>query len=213
MAAERLPGFRGRSEERARLDGLLADVRKGQSAVLVIRGEAGLGKTALLRYVAGQAADFRIARLAGIESEMELAYAGLHQLCTPMLERMDVLPEPQQAAVNVALGLASGDPPDRFLVALGTLGLLAAVADERPLLCLVDDFQWLDDASARLLGFLARRLLAEPVALVFAVREPGDEQPLGGLPELPLRGLGEQDARALLETVIPGRIDERVRDR
>src|SRR6516164_3224090 len=213
MAAERPPGFLGRSSECALLDRLLEDVRRGQSSVLVIRGEAGVGKTALLRYAAEQASGFRVAQLAGVESEMELAYAGLHQLCAPVLSQLDVLPEPQQVALRVALGLASGDPPDPFLVALGTLGLMSAVAGERPLLCVVDDLQWLDDASAAVLGVGARRLLAEPVALVFAVREPGDEHRLAGLPELPLRGLDDADARALLETAIPGRIDERVRAR
>ena len=213
MAAERLPGFRDRSSERALLDRLLEDARRGQSGVLVIRGEAGVGKTALLRYAIEQASGFRVDQVAGVESEMELAYAGLHQFCTPMLDQLDALPEPQQVAFRVALGLSSGDPPDRFLVALAVLGLMSAVAEERPLLCVVDDLQWLDDASARVLGFVARRLLAEPVALVFAVREPTGEYQLVGLPELPLRGLDDIDARALLETVIPGRIDERVRAR
>jgi len=213
MAAERQPGLRGRSSERARLDQVLDEVRGGHSAVLVIRGEAGVGKTALLRYAAEQASGFRVAQIGGVESEMELAYAGLHQLCTPMLDRLGALPEPQQVALAVALGRASGDPPDRFLVALATLGLIAAVAEEQPLLCAVDDLQWLDDASARVLGFVARRLLAESVAVVFAAREPSGEHQLVGLPELPLRGLDEVDARALLETVVPGRIDERVRDR
>ena len=213
MAAERPPGFLGRPVECALLDRLLEDVRRGHSSVLVIRGEAGVGKTALLRYAAEQASGFRVAQLAGVESEMELAYAGLHQLCAPVLGQLDVLPEPQQVALRVALGLASGDPPDPFLVALGTLGLMSAVAGERPLLCVVDDLQWLDDASAAVLGFVARRLLAEPVALVFAVREPDDEHRLAGVPELPLRGLDDAGARALLATVIPGRIDARVRDR
>jgi DNA-binding CsgD family transcriptional regulator len=213
MAAERLREFRGRSSERALLDRLVADVRGGQSAVLVIRGEAGVGKTALLRYATELAADFRVAQTAGVESEMELAYAGLHQLCAPMLDRLDVVAEPQQVAITVALGLAAGHPPDRFLVALATLGLMSAIAEERPLMCVVDDLQWLDDASARVLGFVARRLLAEPVALVFTVREPSAKHEMVGLPELPLRGLDDVDARALLETVIPGRIDERVRDR
>jgi DNA-binding CsgD family transcriptional regulator len=192
---------------------MLDEVRAGHSVVLVIRGEAGVGKTALLRYAAEQASGFRVAQIAGVESEIELAYAALHQLCTPILGRLDVLPEPQQLALRVALGLASGDPPDRFLVALAALGLMAATAEEQPLFCVVDDLQWLDDASARVLGFVARRLLAESVALAFAVREPSGEHQLVGLPELPLRGLEEIDARALLETVVPGRIDERVRDR
>jgi DNA-binding CsgD family transcriptional regulator len=213
MGAEPVPGFRGRSGERARLDQLVEDARSGQSAVLVIRGEAGVGKTALLRYAMQQASGFRVAQIAGAESEMELAYAGLHQLCTPMLDRLDVLPEPQRMALRIALGLSSGEPPDRFLVALATLGLMSAVADEQPLFCVVDDLQWLDDASARVLGFVARRLLAEPVALVFAVREQTGEHQLVGLPELPLQGLDDADARALLAAVIPGRIEDRVRDR
>jgi DNA-binding CsgD family transcriptional regulator len=211
MAAQ--PELRGRTSERERLDRLLAGVRSGHSGVLVVRGEAGIGKTALLRQAAQHASGFRVAQIAGVESEMELPYAALHQLCSPLLDALGSLPEPQQLALNVALGLASGEPPDRFLVALATLGLLSATAEERPLLCIVDDFHWLDEASARALGFVARRLLAEPVALVLAVREPSADQRLAGLPELRLRGLGEADARALLETVVPGRIDERIRDR
>jgi DNA-binding CsgD family transcriptional regulator len=213
MAARRPPVLLGRAGERQLLDRLLENVRGGQSAVLVIRGEAGVGKTALLQHCAQQASGFRVARVAGVESEMELPFAGLHQLCAPMLDRIGALPEPQQAALGVALGLASGAAPDRFLVALAALTLLAEVAGERPLLCFVDDAQWLDAASAQVLGFVARRLLAESVAIVFAVREPSDELELAGLPELALRGLSDKDARALLATVIPGRLDERVRDR
>jgi predicted ATPase len=145
------PELRGRSSECARLDGLLEAARTGHSAVLVIRGEAGVGKTALLRYAVERASRLRVAEIAGAESQMELAYAGLHQLCTPMLARLDVLPEPQRVALGVVFGLASGDPPDRFLVALAALGLISAAAEERPLLCVVDDLQWLDDASARVL--------------------------------------------------------------
>ena len=204
MAAQRPPGFRGRTSEREVLDRLLETVRGGQSAVLVIRGEAGVGKTALLRYAARQASGFRIAQIAGVESEMELPFAGLHQLCAPMLGQLEALPEPQQVALSVALGLSSGDAPDRFLVALAALSLLAEVAEERPLVCFVDDAQWLDGASGQVLGFVARRLLAESVAMVFAVREPSDERELVGLPELPLGGLAEEDARALLATVDPG---------
>jgi DNA-binding CsgD family transcriptional regulator len=213
MAAQRPPAFRGRSTEREVLDRLLESARDGRSAVLVIRGEAGVGKTALLRYAAREASDFRIAQVTGVESEMELAYAALHQLCVPMIDRLDGLAAPQQVALNVALGLAVGDPPDRFLVSLATLSLMAAIAEERPLLCFVDDLQWLDQASAQVFAFVARRLLAEPVALVFAVREPSDGPQLVDLPELRLEGLDEEDARALLATVIPGPIDERVRDR
>ena len=196
MANQRLPAFRGRAEEREVLDRLLEDVRGGQSRALVIRGEAGVGKTALLRYAARQAAGFRVVQVAGVESEMELPYAGLHQLCAPMLTQVDALPEPQQAALRVAFGLTSGEAPDRFLVALATLGLLAHFAEERPLLAFVDDAQWLDGASGQVLGFVARRLLAESVAIVFAVREGSDEGQLVGLPEMSLDGLPDEDARA-----------------
>src|SRR4051794_9893695 len=138
--------LRGRSSERAALDRLLDDARAGRSGVLVLRGEAGMGKTALLRHAADQAAAFRIASLHGVESEMELAYAGLHQLCAPLLARLNALPEPQQEALRIALGLAAGAAPERFLVGLATLSLLAEVAEEQPLLCVVDDFQWLAPA-------------------------------------------------------------------
>jgi DNA-binding CsgD family transcriptional regulator len=206
-------GFQDRLTEREALDGLLHEARNGRSAVLVVRGEAGVGKSALLQHAAREASGFRVAQIAGVESEMELPFAGLHQLCAPMLAKLDRLPAPQQRALRVAMGLASGDPPDRFLVALGALTLLAEVANKRPLLCLVDDAQWLDGASRQVLGFVARRLLAESVALVFAVREPTADPALVGLPELLLAGLDEADSRSLLATVIPGRIDERVRDR
>jgi DNA-binding CsgD family transcriptional regulator len=208
-----MPPIRGRSAERERLDRLLESARSGRSAVLVIRGEAGVGKTALLRHAAARASGFRVAQITGVESEMELAYAAVHQLCAPMLDRLHGLPQPQQVALNVALGLAGGEAPDRFLVALAALSLLSEAAEERPLLCVVDDFQWLDDASAQVLGFVARRLLAEPVALLFAVREPSTEHRLADVPELRLGGLGEEDSRALLASVVPGRIDERVRER
>src|SRR5215211_1940799 len=181
MAVQGPPAFRGRAGERALLAALLQDLRGGQSAVLVVRGEAGVGKTALLRHCTRDAADLRVARIAGVESEMELPYAGLHQLCAPMLDRLGALPEPQREALRVALGLASGEAPDRFLVALATLTLLAEAAAERPLLGVVDDAQWLDGASAQILGFVARRLLAESVALVFAVRDPAEPRALAGL--------------------------------
>ena len=212
-ATQRPPAFRGRSSECQALDRLLADARGSRSGVLVIRGEAGIGKTALMRYAADRASGFRVAQIAGVESEMELPFAGLHQLCAPLLARLDALPGPQQEALRVALGVASGAAPDRFLVGLATLSLLAEVAEEQPLLCLVDDLQWLDGASGQVLGFVARRLLAEPVAIVFAVREPTDERGLSGLPELRLEGLDHEDARALLATVVPGRVDDRVRER
>ncbi len=212
-AAPRPPAFRGRSSERRTLDRLLDATREGRSGALVIRGEAGVGKTALLQYAAGQAAGFRILQIAGVESEMELPFAGLHQLSRPLLDRVGALPPPQQDALRVSFGLAAGAAPDRFLVGLATLTLLAEVAETQPLLCVVDDLQWLDDASAQVLGFVARRMLAEPVAIVFVEREPGGRRQLGGLPELRLDGLGHADASALLATVVAGRLDEHVRER
>src|SRR3954470_21459093 len=203
----------GRASEREVLDRLLANVRGGQSGILVIRGEAGIGKTALLRYAAGHAPGFGAVQIAGAQAEIELPFAGIQQLCTPMLDRLDALPGPQRDALNVALGLASGDVPERFLVGLAVLGLLSAEAEGRPLLCLVDDAQWLDAASGMILGFVARRLLAESVAMVVAVREPNRRHDFDGLPELQLDGLAEEDAHTLLRRVVPGRIDDRVRDR
>ena len=203
----------GRLSEREALDRLLDDVRQGHSAVLVLRGEAGIGKTSLLRYAIGKATDSRVDHIAGIEAEMELPFAGVHQLCAPHLDRIGALPQPQQVALSVALGLAAGEAPDRFLVGLAALSLLSDVAAERPLLCVVDDAQWLDHASAQVLGFVARRLVAESVAMIFAVREPSLNPELAGLPVLPVGGLNDEDARALLARVIPGRLDERVRDR
>src|SRR4051794_10414739 len=213
MAVQRPPAFLGRSGERDVLDRLLETARGGQSAVLLIRGEAGIGKTALVRYAARRAAGFRVAQIAGVEAEMELPFAGLHHLCAPMLAQLDALPDPQQNALRVSFGLSSGDAPDRFLVALAALTLFAEVAEERPLLCLVDDAQWLDAATSQVLGFVARRLLAESVAIVLTVRKPSHERELADLPELSLRGLQDDDARALLSSVIPGRLDDRVRDR
>jgi DNA-binding CsgD family transcriptional regulator len=213
MATHRGHVLRGRAAERELLDRLLDDVRRGQSAALVVCGEAGVGKTALLQYCARQASGFRVARAAGVETEMELPFAGLHRLCAPMLDRVDGLPEPQRVALRVAFGLAPGAAPERFLIALAALSLLAEVAAERPLLCLVEDAQWLDGASAQVLGFVARRLLAESVAIVFAQREPTEGRALAGLPELVLGGLELEDARALLATVVPGRLDDRIRDR
>jgi DNA-binding CsgD family transcriptional regulator len=213
MAATLASGFLDRTSEREALDGLLANVRGGQSTILVIRGEAGIGKTALLRYAARQASGFRVAQVTGVEAEMELPFAGIHQLCAPLLDQLDALPQPQQDALNVALGLASGDVPDRFLVGLAVLGLLSAAAEERPLLCLVEDGHWLDAASGMVLGFVARRLLAESVAIVVAVREPNTRHDFDGLPEMLLRGLAEEDARTLLIRAVPGRLDDRVRDR
>jgi DNA-binding CsgD family transcriptional regulator len=172
-----------------------------------------VGKSALLEYVAGKASGCRVARAAGVQSEMELAFSGLGQLCAPMLYRIDRLPEPQRDALRTAFGLAGGAAPDRFLVGLAVLGLISDTADEEPLVCLVDDAQWLDQASAQALAFVARRLVAESVALIFAVREPSDEQNFAGLPQLVVGGLDDDDARALLASVIRWPLDEQVRDR
>src|SRR3954454_22847599 len=201
-------GFVGRTSECRRLDGMLAQARDGHSAVLVDRGEPGIGKTALLRYAARQASGLRIAEVEGVEAEMELPFAAIHQLCAPMLGGLEALAEPQQDSLRVALGMTSGDPPDRFLVAGAVLNLLAATAEARPLLCLVDDAQWLDAASVQALGFVARRLVAEPVAMLFSLREPTTTRALDGLPELSLEGLDEPDARALLSNAAPGRLDD-----
>jgi DNA-binding CsgD family transcriptional regulator len=203
--------LRGRRREAEVLDRLIDAVRAGDGHALVVRGEPGVGKTALLDYLAEHASGCRMARAAGIESEMELAYAGLHQLLTPMLGRLERLPGPQGAALRTAFGLGTGSAPDRFLVGLATLSLLSDAAEEHPLVCLVDDAQWLDRASAQVLGFTARRLVAEPAGLVFAARVPGDE--LAGLPELVVEGLQEGDARELLEAGLTGPLDTRVRDR
>jgi DNA-binding CsgD family transcriptional regulator len=213
MASTTASGFLDRNSEREVLDTLLGHVREGESAVLVIRGEAGIGKTALLRYSARHASGFRVVQVTGVEAEMELPFAGIHQLCAPLLDQLGGLPQPQQDALNVALGLASGDVPDRFVVGLAVLGVLSAAADERPLLCLVEDSQWLDDASGTILGFIARRLLAESVAFVVTVREPTARADFSGLPELVLRGLPEEHARTLLGGAVPGPLDDHVRDR
>ena len=204
MLLDRLP-------ERAALSQLLDGARAGRSGVLVLRGEPGVGKTALLEYAVESAAGLRVVRVAGVESEMELAFAALQQLCAPMLDKLAGLPDPQRAALGVAFGLSTGAAPDRFLVGLAALSLLSEVAERQPLLCVIDDAQWLDQASALVLAFVARRLLAEPVALVFATHEPGEE--FRGLPELLVEGLGDSAARELLASVIPGPLDERVRDR
>jgi DNA-binding CsgD family transcriptional regulator len=204
-------GLTGRRAECGVLDRLVEAVRAGESRVLVVHGEPGVGKTALLEYAIESAAGLRVARVAGVESEMELAFAALQQLCAPMLDKLAGLPDPQRAALGVAFGLETGAAPDRFVVGLAALSLLSAAAEQQPLLCVVDDAQWLDRASALVLAFVARRLLAEPVAVVFAANEPGEE--LRGLPELVVGGLGEGDARELLGSVLGGPLDERVRDR
>jgi len=203
-------GLTDRRSERETLDRLVQAVQGGQSRALVIRGDPGVGKTVLLDYLAGQGQGCRVARAVGMQTEMELAFAGLHQLCAPMLNGAGHLPAPQQEALRTAFGLAAGPPPDRFLVGLAVLSLLSEVAAERPLICLIDDEQWLDQASAQALGFAARRLAADPVGLVFAAREPGRE--LAGLPELEVEGLQESDARALLDSALAGPLDDRIRD-
>jgi DNA-binding CsgD family transcriptional regulator len=203
--------LRGRRRELDVLDQFLDAVRGGEGRALVVRGEPGVGKTALLEYLADHASGCRVARVAGVESEMELAFSGVHQLLTPMLDRLERLPGPQREAVRTALGLSSGSAPDRFLVGVATLSLLAEVAEEHPLICLVDDAQWLDSASAHVMAFVARRLVAESVGLVFAARVPGDE--LARLPELVVEGLREADAQELLAAALSGPLDARVRDR
>ena len=182
-------GLRGRRKECETLDRLLTGVRDGQSQVLVLRGEAGAGKTALLEYLQERASGCRVARAAGVESEMEIAFAGLHQLCAPLLSSVERLPGPQRDALSTAFGLSAGEAPDRFLVGVAALGLLSEVAEEAPFVCLVDDAQWLDRASAQALAFVARRLLAESVALVLVVRDPSDDHELVDLPEMVVRGL------------------------
>src|SRR3954454_14137517 len=203
--------LRGRQDECAVLDRLLDDGRSGRSGVLVVRGDAGVGKTALLDYAIESASGFRIARAVGVESEMELAFAALQQLCAPVLDRLDRLPGPQRDALGVAFGLRAGDAPDRFLVGLAVLSLLAEMSEERPLVCVVDDAQWLDRASAQALVFVARRLLAESIALVLVTRDPGEE--LRGFQELVVEGLRDGDARALLASAEGVPWDERVQER
>src|SRR3984957_1845196 len=204
------PGLRGRIGEAALLDGILVAVREAQSRTLLLRGDAGIGKTALLEQMIENAPDLRVLRAVGVESEMELAFASLHQLCAPMLDRAARLPAPQRTALETVFGFDVGSPPDPLLVGLAVLGLVSEVAGDRPLLCIVDDAQWLDRASAQTLAFVARRLFAEPVALVFAAREPADE--LRDLPELEVGGLREGDARALLKSSLPFLLDDEVRD-
>ena len=207
---DRAAELRGRLDEQGFLDRLIDAVRAGESQALVLSGEAGVGKTALLDYRAEHASGCRVVRATGVQSEMELAFAGLQQLCKPLLDHLDRLPGPQRDALRTALGLSAGPAPDRFLVGLAVLSLLAEVAGERPLVCLVDDQQWLDHASAQILAFVARRLETESLGLVFAARVLGGE--LAGLPELMVGGLREGDARALLDSVLTGPLDERVRD-
>ena len=212
-AAQRSPKFLDRLGERGVLTQLVARVRAAESQVLVLRGEAGCGKTALLMRLPEAAQGCQVVWATGVESEMELAFASLHSLCAPLLGRLERLPEPQRVALSTAFGLSAGPPPERFLVGMAVLSLLADAADEQPLVCIVDDAQWLDRVSSQTLAFVARRLLAERVALVFAVREQGDGQTLAGLPELAIGGLTREDARLLLEAMIRGPLDEQVKAR
>src|SRR6478735_1795140 len=204
------PALVDRRPARDVLDRLVDAVRSGHSRALVLWGEAGVGKTALLDYLAHQARDCRVVRLLGVQSEMELAFAGLHQLCLPFADHVEGLPGPQMTALRTAFGVTDGPPPDRFLVGLAVLSLLSEVARERPLLCIVDDEQWLDRASAQSLGFLARRLAVEPIGIVLASRERDAE--LVGLPDLPVEGLPDEDARALFDATLAAPLDVRVRD-
>ena len=214
---DRFPGpgrqtsLKGRSRECTLLDAFVVAIRQGESRSLVLRGEAGIGKTALLEYLVESTSDVTVVRAVGVESEMELAYASLHQLCAPLLDRLERLPAPQRQALEIVFGLSSGTAPDRFLVGLGVLSLVSDIAEERPLLCVIDDAQWLDQASALTLSFVARRLLAEPVGLVFAAREPGEE--LRHVPHLDVPGLVNGDARALLGSTMRFALDGRVQDR
>jgi DNA-binding CsgD family transcriptional regulator len=204
-------GLRGRGSECAVLEELVAAIRRGEIRSLVLRGEAGIGKTALLEYLIASASDLTVARAVGVQSDMELPYAALHQLCGPLFDRLEKLPVPQRQAIEIVFGLSDGAAPDRFLVGLAVLSLFSEVADQRPLLCVVDDAQWLDQASALTLAFVARRLLAEPIGIVFAAREPGEE--LQHLSELEVHGLRDGEARALLSAAVPFQLDAQVRDR
>jgi DNA-binding CsgD family transcriptional regulator len=208
---QRRPTLRGRTRECALVDGLIADIRQGESRSLVLHGEAGIGKTALLEYLIASASDLTVLRAAGVESEMELAYSGLHQLCVPILDRLEKLPAPQRLALEIAFGVCEGAAPDRFLVALAVLSMLSEASEELPVLCVVDDAQWLDQGSALTLAFVARRLLAEPVGLVFVVREVSDQ--LRQLPSLEVCGLHNGDARALLTSAVQFRLDDQVCER
>ena len=199
-----------RDAERDTLKRLVAAVRAGESRALVVSGEAGVGKTALLDYLAGNASGCRVVRTAGYQSEMELAFAALHQLCAPLLDGLTRLPVPQRDALRIAFGMGSGPAPDRFLVGLAVLNLFSDAAEPQPLICMVDDEQWLDRASAQVLGFVARRLVAESVGMVFAARVPSTD--IAGLSDLTVEGLPEADARALLDSALTGPLDTRVRD-
>lgn len=202
----------GRRREQQILADLLDEARCGHSGVLVIRGEIGIGKTALLSSAVADASDLRVMQISGAESEMELPFAGVQQLCTPLLRFIDRLPDPQQNALQVSFGLRTGEAPDRLLVGLAVLTLLGEASGEGATVCVIDDAQWLDTASLQALAVVARRVIAEPLAMIFAAREPGADRELAGLPELVLHGLGDHDARELLSAIVPGRLNERVRE-
>ena len=208
-----LPGQRvlGRQREREVLGRLLDDARAGRGGVLVLYGEPGMGKTALLDLAVELAGNCKVVRTAGVEGETELPYAALQQLSGPIFGLSERLPDPQREALSVAFGLSAGHAPNPFLVGLAVLGLLVEAANDQPLLCVVDDAQWLDRASARALAFIARRLLADRIALLFAARERSEA--FGGFPEVQIGPLGRRDARALLESVLPTRMDDRVLER
>ncbi|HYJ55658.1 MAG TPA: LuxR family transcriptional regulator [Mycobacterium sp.] len=211
MSSEGQRLLRGRDRECETLRRLISEARSGNSQVLVLRGEAGVGKTAMLTYASEQASAFRVTHVAGVESDMELAFAGLQQVCMSLMAHIDELPDPQRNALNVAFGRGVGPTPDRFMVGLAVLSLLAAASNDQPVLCVIDDAQWLDQVSVQTLGFVARRLKAEPVALLFAVRDAPDV--LAGLPDIGIEGLPDTEARELLESVMVGGIDPLVRDR
>src|SRR3954452_21522274 len=195
------------------LDGLVRSVSGGTSRALVVRGDPGVGKSALLAYVAERAKRCRIVHTIGVESEMELAFSGLQQLCAQLMDRLERLPAPQRDALATAFGLRAGEAPDRFLVSLAVLSLVGEAAEHAPVICLIDDAQWLAPPSIQVLAFVARRLLAEPVGLVFASRQLNHDDELHGLPEVVVEGLGYDDACALLESAVAGPLDDRVRDR
>src|SRR3954447_6253154 len=206
-----LKPLHGRRTEGETLARLLESVRGGQSAALVVRGKPGIGKTALLEYAIDAASDLRVVRAAAVESEIELPFAGLHQLCVPLLDRLACLPAPQRDALETVFGLSMGSPPDRFFVGLAVLSLLSEAAEAGPVLCVVDDAQWLDRESAQALAFAARRLSAESVAILVASREPNDD--FAGLPELVVQGLQDGDARDLLRSVVGAPMDVDVCER
>jgi len=211
VATAHSPGLVGRQRELAVLDRLLADARTGRGAVLVVQGDPGAGKTALLEYAASAGDDFHVIRAAGAEGEEDLDYAVLQQLCLPIIELSTRLPDPQREALDVAFGRSSGHAPSPFLVGLAVLSLLSETAEQQPLFCVVDDAQWLDGATAQALAFVARRLLAERIVLAFATREPGAG--FARFPQLRIDPLGRRDARTLLDSVLPARLDEPVLER